>query len=84
MSRGLSAGRAIGAVAGLLALAAAAAIEVDTRSYEGRTQAAIDEFRAAVALEPDVAHGKELFGGCAECHQEGGSGSARGVGRRRR
>jgi cytochrome c553 len=79
MSRRSNTGRAVAAAAGLITLAAAAAIEVDTRSYEGRTQAAIDEFRAAVALEPDVAHGKELFGGCAECHQASGVGSADGT-----
>jgi cytochrome c553 len=51
-------------------------IEVDPNSYQGRTQAAIKEFRAAIELEPDLAHGKTLFEACAECHQDDGSGNA--------
>ncbi|HET8691778.1 MAG TPA: c-type cytochrome [Steroidobacteraceae bacterium] len=72
------------AAAGLVALAAAAtyriarAVEVNPGSYQGRTEAAIREFREAVALEPDLAHGKELFGVCAECHGENGGGSGDG------
>ena len=72
-------GTGLAVAAALAAFAAVAAIQVDPRSYEGRTQAAIDEFRAAVALEPDLEHGKELFGACAECHQASGTGSADGT-----
>ena len=72
------AGFGIAAGAALLALAGRT-IEVDSHSYEGRTQAAIDEFRAAVALDPDLAHGKTLFAACAQCHQANGSGSADGT-----
>jgi cytochrome c553 len=54
-------------------------IVVDPNSFQGRTQAAIEEFRAAVALEPDLQHGAELFKSCAACHQADGSGSDDGT-----
>ncbi len=74
----------IGLAAGAAALAvqylhAAVAIDVDPQTFEGRTTAAIAEFRAAVALDADLAHGKELFAACAECHRADGSGSADGT-----
>jgi cytochrome c553 len=70
----------VGLAAGAVLVACVAGtIEVDSRSYEWRTQAAIDEFRAAVALEPDRGHGKALFAACAGCHQANGSGSADGT-----
>ena len=78
MGRGFIAGTLAAAGASLIALAAGT-IEVDTRSYEGRTQAAINEFRAAVALDPDLAHGKTLFAACAQCHQSTGVGSSDGT-----
>jgi cytochrome c553 len=72
--------RGVGVGAVVVATASVAAvIEVDPDSYRGRTEAAIAEFRAAVALEPDLAHGKTLFAACAECHQANGSGSADGT-----
>jgi cytochrome c553 len=58
---------------------AAVSIEVDPESFQGRTEAAIKEFRDAVALEPNLAHGKDLFAACAECHQADGSGSVDGT-----
>lgn len=58
---------------------AAGKIVVDPNSLQGRTQAAIEEFRAAVALEPDLEHGAKLFESCAACHQANGSGSADGT-----
>jgi cytochrome c553 len=57
----------------------AGAVEVDLDSYQGRTEAAIAEFRAAVALEPNLTHGKTLFAACAQCHQADGSGSTDGT-----
>jgi cytochrome c553 len=78
MNGRLVAGFGIAAGAALMALAGGT-IEVDTRSYEGRTQAAIDEFRVAVALDPDLAHGKTLFVACAQCHQSTGVGSTDGT-----
>jgi cytochrome c553 len=57
---------------------AAGMVEVDPGSYQGRTEAAIREFRAAVALEPDLEHGKRLFDACSECHGANGGGSANG------
>jgi cytochrome c553 len=63
----------------LLYLHAAVSIEVEPQSFEGRTEAAIREFREAVALEPNLAHGKDLFAICAQCHQSDGSGSRDGT-----
>lgn len=54
-------------------------IVVDPNSLQGRTQAAIEEFRAAVALEPDLGHGAGLFKACAACHRADGSGSDDGT-----
>ena len=56
----------------------ALSVEVDPGSYQGRTEAAIRDFREAVALEPNLEHGKTLFTICAECHQADGGGSADG------
>ena len=72
------AGIATGAAA-LLAVRAAGTIEVDPNSFQGRTEAAVQEFRAAVQLEPNFEHGAELFKACATCHQVDGSGSADGT-----
>ena len=69
---------ATGAVA-LLAVRAAGTIEVDPNSFQGRTEAAIQEFREAVQLEPDLEHGAALFKACASCHQADGSGSEDGT-----
>jgi cytochrome c553 len=66
------------AAAALLFAVAAGPIEVDPYSLQGRTQAAIKEFRAAVELEPDLQHGARLFTACAECHQADGSGQPDG------
>jgi cytochrome c553 len=72
------AGIAAGAAA-LLAVRAAGTIEVDPNSFQGRTEAAVQEFREAVQLEPNLEHGAELFKACATCHQADGSGSADGT-----
>src|SRR5687768_6247165 len=73
-----------GFVAGAATLAvqylhAAVTVDVNPQTFEGRTSAAIAEFRAAVALDADLAHGRELFAACAECHRADGSGSADGT-----
>jgi cytochrome c553 len=72
------AGIATGAAA-LFAVGAAGTIEVDPNSFQGRTEAAIKEFREAVQLEPNREHGAELFKACAACHQANGSGSEDGT-----
>lgn len=72
------AGLAAGAVA-LLAVRAAGTIEVDPNSFQGRTEAAIQEFRQAVELEPNLENGAALYGACASCHQADGSGSEDGT-----
>ncbi len=45
---------------------------------QGRTEAAIADFRAAVMLEPNLAHGAELFPTCAACHAADGQGTPDG------
>jgi len=65
--------------ASLPAARATEKIVVDPNSTQGRTQAAIEEFRAAVALEPNRGHGAILFESCAACHQADGRGSADGT-----
>jgi cytochrome c553 len=70
-----------------LAVAAAAAalaqisfaVEVDPASLQGRTEAAIKEFRAAIDLTPNLEHGAKLFASCSECHGKDGGGSADGT-----
>ena len=62
----------------LLLVQTAAPIEVDPNSMQGRTEAAIAEFRAAVMLEPDLKRGAELFGTCTSCHATDGQGAADG------
>ncbi len=57
----------------------AGSIEVDPNSFQGRTEAAVKEFREAVQLEPDLGNGAKLFAACAACHQADGSGSADGT-----
>src|SRR6187455_2605879 len=55
------------------------AVEVDPASPQGRTEAAIKEFRAAIDLVPNLEHGARLFETCAECHGKDGGGSADGM-----
>lgn len=73
----LLAGIATGAA--VLLAVGAGSIEVDPNSFQGRTEAAVKEFREAVQLEPDLGHGAELFAACAACHQADGSGSEDGT-----
>jgi len=56
-----------------------AAVEVDPASLQGRTEAAIKDFRAAIDLTPNLEHGARLFESCAECHGKDGGGSAYGT-----
>jgi cytochrome c553 len=75
-------GRVWGAVIVAIAVAAArsiAAVEVDPASPQGRTEAAIKEFRAAIDLTPNLAHGAKLFESCAGCHGKDGAGSEDGM-----
>src|SRR6188508_1128460 len=66
-------------VAGLVLARAALTVEVDPGTFQGRTEAAIREFRAAIDLEPNLEHGAQLFHTCAECHGEDGGGSRDGL-----
>lgn len=56
----------------------AGTVEVDSDPIEGRTQAAIADFRNAMKLEPNLQHGAELFTTCAACHAASGLGTRDG------
>src|SRR5262245_48170998 len=71
-------GVAIAAIAVAVAQSIAA-VEVDPASLQGRTEAAIKEFRAAIDLTPNLEHGARLFESCAECHGKDGAGSEDGM-----
>ncbi len=55
-----------------------AAAEVESIAIEGRTEAAIADFRSAMKLEPNIQHGAELFSICAACHGTKGLGAEDG------
>jgi cytochrome c553 len=57
---------------------AAGTVEVESDAIEGRTEAAIADFRNAMKLEPDLQHGAELFTTCAACHAASGLGTRDG------
>src|SRR5262245_51130313 len=78
----MKAGRGWGAAVAAVAVAAVrsiAAVEVDPASPQGRTEAAVKEFRAAIDLTPNLAHGAKLFESCSECHGKDGGGSTDGM-----
>jgi cytochrome c553 len=52
----------------------AGTVEVEWGANEGRTEAAIADFRSAMKLEPDLQHGAALFTTCAACHASDGLG----------
>ena len=57
------------AICGALLLnSTAGAVEVESSTIEGRTEAAIADYRNAMKLEPNLEHGAELFTICAACH----------------
>lgn len=56
----------------------AGTVEVDSAAIEGRTQAAITDFRNAMKLDPDLPHGARLFATCAACHAASGLGTEDG------
>lgn len=57
---------------------AATTVEAEPVPIEGRTQAAIADFRNAMKLEPNIQHGAELFSICAACHGAKGLGTEDG------
>jgi cytochrome c553 len=63
----------------LLLSGRAGTVEVAADAMQGRTEAAIAEFRAAVGLEPRLDYGAALFITCATCHRADGSGSRDGT-----
>jgi len=62
----------------ILLIPAAGAVEVEPGAIEGRTEAAVAEFRSAMKLEPNLQHGAELFTSCAACHAANGLGTEDG------
>ncbi len=56
----------------------ATTIPVQSPTFAADTAAAISEFRAALALEPDLKHGAQLFDTCAACHGADGLGARDG------
>ena len=70
---------AVAAISGLFVVTQPAApAEIESNSIEGRTEAAIAEYRNAMRLEPDLPHGAELFSTCAACHGADGLGAMDG------
>ena len=66
---------AVAAISGsFLVTHAATTVEVEPLPIEGRTQAAIADFRSAMKLDPNIQHGAELFSVCAACHGAKGLG----------
>ena len=67
------------AICGLFLLTfTAGTVEVETETMEGRTAAAIADFRSAMKLEADLKQGAELFTTCAACHGSNGLGNEDG------
>ncbi len=66
------------AILGMFLLNTAVAAEVEPDAIEGRTEAAIADFRSAMKLEPNLQHGAELFSTCAACHGATGLGTEDG------
>ena len=69
---------AMAIVFGMLPMHLAATAEVESDAPEGRTEAAIADFRNAMKLEPDLPRGKQLFSTCAACHGAKGLGTEDG------
>jgi cytochrome c553 len=53
-------------------------VGAESPTFAENTAAAISEFRAALALTPDLEHGKQLFDTCAACHGAEGLGTRDG------
>jgi cytochrome c553 len=56
----------------------AGTVEVESDAIEGRTEAAIADFRSAMELEPNLHHGAKLYSTCAACHSANGLGTEDG------
>ena len=56
----------------------AGTVEVESDALEGRTEAAIADFRSAMELEPNLQNGAKLFSTCAACHAANGLGTQDG------
>lgn len=56
----------------------AGTVELESDAIEGRTEAAIADFRSAMKLEPNLQHGSQLFSKCGACHAPNGLGTQDG------
>ncbi|HEY7377475.1 MAG TPA: c-type cytochrome [Steroidobacteraceae bacterium] len=54
-------------------------LAAETPTFAENTAAAIGEFRAALALTPDLGHGRQLYDTCAACHAADGRGTRDGT-----
>lgn len=70
---------AAAAFAALLPATHAGSVEVDEETLQGRTAAAIADFRAAVELQPDLRRGEALYVTCTACHGPDGRGNRESV-----
>lgn len=62
----------------MLLIPAVRAVEVEPEAFEGRTEAAIADFRSAIKLEPNLQDGAKLFSKCEACHAADGLGTEDG------
>jgi cytochrome c553 len=69
---------AVAAIFGIFFIHAAATVEVESDALEGRTEAAIADFRAAMKLAPNLPNGAAHFSTCATCHGANGLGTEDG------
>ena len=54
-------------------------LAAESPTFAENTAAAVKEFQAALALTPDLAHGKELYDTCSACHGADGRGASDGT-----
>ena len=65
-------------LAGCVLALCASRLPAEQPTFAENTAAAVTEFRAALALEPDLKHGAQLFETCAACHGADGLGARDG------
>ena len=66
-------------VAGSALALGATRLDAEAPTFAENTAAAIAEFRAALALTPDLKHGAQLFETCSACHGADGAGARDGT-----
>jgi cytochrome c553 len=66
-------------LAGVLLALSSRPLAAQPPNFAENTAAAISEFRAALALTPNLEHGAQLFETCAACHGTDGTGARDGT-----